>query len=71
MIQRYGKKFLDACGSELTIQDWGVTYTELEPYYDRFEYLLGVSGKVTSTERSSQVAIRSKHRARVSIRPLL
>src|SRR6201993_2475442 len=42
LLQRYGKKFLDACGSELTIQDRGVTYTELEPYYDRFEYLLGV-----------------------------
>jgi gluconate 2-dehydrogenase alpha chain len=45
MIQRYGKNFLDACGPELTIQDWGVTYAELEPHYDRFEYLLGVSGK--------------------------
>src|SRR6202030_3116688 len=44
-IQRYGQKFLDACGPELTIQDWGVTYDELEPYYDRFEYLCGVSGK--------------------------
>jgi gluconate 2-dehydrogenase alpha chain len=43
--QRYGKKFLEACGSELTIQDWGVTYEELEPYYDRFEYLCGISGK--------------------------
>jgi gluconate 2-dehydrogenase alpha chain len=44
-LQRYGKKFLDACGPELTIQDWGVTYDELEPYFDRFEYLCGVSGK--------------------------
>jgi gluconate 2-dehydrogenase alpha chain len=35
--QRYGKKFLEACGPELTIQDWGVTYAELEPHYDRFE----------------------------------
>ena len=43
--QRYGKKFLEACGPELTIQDWGVTYEELEPHYDRFEYLCGVSGK--------------------------
>ena len=43
--QRYGKKFLESCGPELTIQDWGVTYDELEPHYDRFEYLLGVSGK--------------------------
>jgi gluconate 2-dehydrogenase alpha chain len=45
IIQRYGEKFLDACGPELTIQDWGVTYDQLEPYYDRFEYLCGVSGK--------------------------
>jgi gluconate 2-dehydrogenase alpha chain len=45
ILQRYGQKFLDACGPELTIQDWGVTYDELEPYYDRFEYLCGVSGK--------------------------
>jgi gluconate 2-dehydrogenase alpha chain len=45
LIRRYGQKFLDACGPELTIQDWGVTYDELEPYYDRFEYLCGVSGK--------------------------
>ena len=29
----------------LTIQDWGVTYDELEPHYDRFEYLCGTSGK--------------------------
>ena len=40
--QRYGKKILDP---DLRIQDWGVTYQELEPYYDRFEYLLGVCGK--------------------------
>jgi gluconate 2-dehydrogenase alpha chain len=40
--QRYGKKFIDP---ELRIQDFGVTYEELEPYYDKFEYLLGVSGK--------------------------
>jgi gluconate 2-dehydrogenase alpha chain len=40
--ERYGKNFLDA---ELTIQDWGVTYADLEPHYDRFEYLLGTSGQ--------------------------
>jgi gluconate 2-dehydrogenase alpha chain len=40
--ERYGKNFLDAT---LTIQDWGVTYDDLEPHYDRFEYLLGTSGK--------------------------
>jgi gluconate 2-dehydrogenase alpha chain len=45
ILQRYGQKFLDARGPELTIQDWGVTYDEVEPYFDRFEYLCGVSGK--------------------------
>jgi gluconate 2-dehydrogenase alpha chain len=40
--ERYGKNFVDP---ELRIQDWGVTYEELEPYYDKFEYLLGVAGK--------------------------
>jgi gluconate 2-dehydrogenase alpha chain len=39
---RYGAKFLSP---EVTIQDWGVTYADLEPHYDRFEYLLGTSGK--------------------------
>jgi gluconate 2-dehydrogenase alpha chain len=40
-IERYGKNFSDP---DLTIQDWGVSAAELEPYYDRFEYLLGTSG---------------------------
>ena len=39
---RYGKKFIPA---DMTIQDWGVTYEELEPYYDKFEYLCGISGQ--------------------------
>src|ERR1700686_5255367 len=43
MEERYGKKFVDAL--DLTMQDWGVTYQELEPYYDKFEYLCGTSGK--------------------------
>ena len=29
----------------MTIQDWPVSYDELEPYYDRFDKLCGVSGK--------------------------
>ena len=40
--ERYGRNFVDA---DLSIQDWGVTYEDLEPHYDRFEYLLGTSGK--------------------------
>jgi gluconate 2-dehydrogenase alpha chain len=41
LTQRYGAKFLPP---DMTIQDWGVTYDELEPHYDRFEYLCGTSG---------------------------
>jgi gluconate 2-dehydrogenase alpha chain len=40
--ERYGKNFIPA---DVTIQDWGVTAAELEPYFDRFEYLMGTSGK--------------------------
>src|SRR5258708_35805597 len=42
--QRYGTKFLEACGPELTIQDWGVTYDELEPPFAPFAYLSAVAG---------------------------
>jgi gluconate 2-dehydrogenase alpha chain len=41
LTKRYGARFLPA---DMTIQDWGVTYAELEPHYDRFEYLCGTSG---------------------------
>jgi|TARA_A100001391_G_C5084492_1_gene280779 gluconate 2-dehydrogenase alpha chain len=40
--ERYGKDFLS---DELIVQDWGVSADDLERHYDRFEYLLGVSGK--------------------------
>ncbi len=39
--ERYGRDFIHP---ELTIQDWGLTYEDLEPHYDRFEYLLGTGG---------------------------
>ena len=32
------------CPTDMTIQDWGVTYDDLEPHYDQFEYLCGTSG---------------------------
>lgn len=40
--ERYGKDF---GGTDLIYQDYGVSAADLEPYYDRFEYMLGVSGK--------------------------
>ncbi len=41
-IKRYGPSAIPA-GS--TLEDWPVDYAELEPFYDRVEYELGVSGK--------------------------
>lgn len=40
--QRYGKNFLP---EDTTIQDWGVTYDELEPYYTQFDKMFGIAGK--------------------------
>jgi gluconate 2-dehydrogenase alpha chain len=39
--QRYGEKFIP---QDMTIQDYGISYEELEPYLDKFEYLCGTSG---------------------------
>lgn len=41
-VERYGKEKIP---DEVTIQDWGITYDELEPYYDRFEKTAGISGE--------------------------
>ena len=49
--QRYGK---DALPADMTIQDWGVSYDELEPYYDRFEKLCGTSGKAGNIKGQKQ-----------------
>jgi gluconate 2-dehydrogenase alpha chain len=42
LTQRYGANFLPA---DMTIQDWGVSYDDLEPHYTEFEYLCGTSGQ--------------------------
>ncbi len=41
-IDRYGAAAIPA---NMAIQDWGITYDELEPYYDKFEYMAGIAGK--------------------------
>ena len=41
-LARYGKA---ALSGDMTIQDFPVSYDELEPHYDKFEYLCGISGK--------------------------
>jgi len=41
-IARYGANAIPA---NSTIQDWGITYAQMEPYYDKFEYMAGIAGK--------------------------
>src|SRR5271170_7290173 len=41
-IERYGAQ---AIPENSSLVDWPLSYAELEPYYDRAEYDLGVSGK--------------------------
>lgn len=50
-LARYGKSALPA---DMTIQDYGVTYDELEPHYDRFEYLCGISGRAGNLKSGKQ-----------------
>lgn len=40
--ERYGAGSIP---DDMTITDWPVTYDELEPYFDKFDKLCGVSGK--------------------------
>lgn len=42
LTERYGAH---AIPKDLLIRDWGVTYNELEPYYDKFEKMAGIGGK--------------------------
>src|SRR3954468_20084764 len=39
--ERYGRNFV---APDVLLQDWGVSGADMEPYFDRFEYLMGVSG---------------------------
>jgi len=41
-IERYG---VDRLPEGSRIRDWGVTYDEMEPYYDASDYDIGISGK--------------------------
>ena len=51
--QKYGKNKLSP---DYLLQDWGITYDEMEPYFDKFEKTLGLSGEETNpfaSKRSS------------------
>lgn len=42
VTEKFGAKAID---EGMTIEDWGVSYDELEPHFDRFEYVCGISGR--------------------------
>lgn len=42
VVENFGQSIIP---EGMTIQDWGVTYSELEPYFDRFEKVAGIAGK--------------------------
>ncbi|WP_328278032.1 GMC family oxidoreductase [Sphingobium sp.] len=41
-IAKYGAGIIP---EDMNLQDWPISYDELEPYYDRFEKVCGISGK--------------------------
>lgn len=41
-VERYGKEKIP---QDMALQDWGITYDELEPFYDRYEKMAGISGE--------------------------
>lgn len=41
-IDKYGEGKIP---DDMPLQDWGITYEELEPYYDKFEQTAGISGE--------------------------
>jgi len=50
--KRYGKRAVTE--GNLTVQDWGITYEELEPYYNQFDLLCGTSGKAGNLKGTIQ-----------------
>jgi gluconate 2-dehydrogenase alpha chain len=51
LTQRYGAGMIP---DDMTIQDWGVTYDQLEPYFTKFEEICGTSGKAGNLRGEKQ-----------------
>ncbi|AIF44325.1 GMC family oxidoreductase [Virgibacillus sp. SK37] len=41
-VERYGEGKIP---KDMTLQDWGITYNDLEKYYDQYEKMAGISGE--------------------------
>ena len=65
-IERYGNAAIPADSS---VVDWPLSYADLEPYYERAEYELGVSGKAGNLawqENRRRQRVRGAAQARIS-----
>ena len=63
-IARYGAGAIPADSS---LTDWPLSYADLEPYYDKAEYEIGVSGKAGNLQgRKIEAATCSRRRAVVN-----
>jgi gluconate 2-dehydrogenase alpha chain len=65
--EKYGKKYIP---EDMTIQDFGVTYQELEKYYDKFEKVAGISGKAGNVKGKKIVGGNVFEAARTGEYPL-
>lgn len=65
--ERYGKRFIP---EGMTIQDFGVSYEELEPHFDHFEQVCGVSGQAGNLHGKILVGGNPFEGARSNVYPL-
>ncbi len=65
--ERYGKKFIP---EGMHLQDFGVSYEELEPHFDQFEKICGTSGKAGNIRGQIQAGGNIFEGARANEYPL-
>jgi gluconate 2-dehydrogenase alpha chain len=64
--ERYGKKFIPA---DMTIQDYGISFEELEPHFDHFEKVTGVAGTAGNLNGKLQAGGNPFEGARSAVYP--
>jgi len=52
-VERYGKAKIP---EGMTLQDWGITYDELDPYFVKYEQMAGISGEPTTPENVGKLS---------------
>src|SRR5690625_6311776 len=57
-VDKYGEKKIP---EDMVIQDWGITYDELEKYYDKYEKMAGISGEPDPLGDRKSTRLNSSH----------